>query len=266
MTLSCIKRFRIYSVVLAAYFLLAGCAQMAGERPSSPGMQPSAEIDAIDKVAVLDSVNKQLLSFSGVGRLAVKRKGEILLNERVAWVGAAPNKLSLVVFISGFPTLRFASDGSWFYLIEPHENQSVYKKIRASDSTLSQIIGIRITFDEVISLLRGRIPLADFSTARLSPGLEGAADELALRKWYGLQQKIWLAKSGGRPLSMERFERSGTRRYRVNLDEPKQIQGYQVPQRISILADDDTEFNLAIDRYSPNPKVSSDMFVLRPVQ
>ncbi len=265
MTTSCLKRFRIYPLLMATFLLLAGCAQMVGERPSGPGVPPSADIDAIDRVTELKRINQGLLSFSGVGKLAVKRKGEMLLNERVAWVGAAPDKLSLVVFISGFPTLRFASDGSWFYLIEPHETESVFRKVRASDSTLSQIIGIQITFDEVIALLRGRIPLADFSTARLSPGSGEIPDALALRKWYGLQQKIWFAKGSGRPLSMERYESGGARRYRVYLDEPRQIKDYQVPQRISIFAEDETEFDLLIDRYLPNPEISADMFILTPI-
>jgi hypothetical protein len=172
----------------------------------------------------------------------------------------------LVVFISGFPTLRFASDGKWFHLIEPRESKSVYQRIRATDSALAQIIGIEISFEEVIELLRGRVPLTDFSAVRLTPGPAVPGDELTLRKWWGVQQKIWLESGASRPLSMEHYDRSGQQRYRVVFDDTIRISNYQVPRRLSILAGDDTEFSLEIDRYSPNPEISPDMFVLTPIK
>ena len=167
-------------LILAAALIFTGCAQMSGGRPSQPDI-PSPEVSgAVSKINELKRVNQTLHSFSGVGKLIVKRKGRVILKERAAWIGEAPDKLSLVVFISGFPTLRFASDGTWFYLIEPNENGSGFQRIRASDSALSQIIGIEITFAEVIALMRGTVPLADHDTARLKPGAAPSGDELTV--------------------------------------------------------------------------------------
>lgn len=260
-----VAKAAIQSLALAAAIILVGCAQMSGSKPSGAGLPSPEDRAAADKASELALINQTLLSFSGVGKLTVKRKGQILLKERVAWVGAAPDKLSLVVFVSGFPTLRFASDGKWFYLIEPRESGFAYRRTRASDSALAQIIGIEISFEEVIALLRGRVPLTDFSAARLTPGPDVPGDELSLRKWWGVQQKIWLETGGGRPLSMEQYRRSGLQRYRVVFDETIRIENYRVPQRLSILAGGESEFSLVIDRYLPNPEVSPDTFVLTPI-
>lgn len=253
-------------LALTVALIFGGCTQMSGRKPSDSDLPSPADLAAANRVSELARVNQTLLSFSGVGKLTVKRNGQTLLKERVAWVGAAPDKLSLVVFISGFPTLRFASDGEWFYLIEPRESKSVYRRIPASDSALSQIIGIEISFEEVIALLRGRVPLTDFRSVRLTPGPVVPGDELALRKWWGVQQKLWLETGGSKPLSMEYYDRSGQQRYRVVFDDTMRVESYQVPQRLNILAGDEAEFSLEIDRYLPNPEVSPDMFVLKPIK
>lgn len=259
-------RLAIRLFVLTAAIAIGGCAQISGNQPSSPDLPSPADRAAANIVTELALVNQSLKSFSGLGKLTVKRKGQPILKERVAWAGAVPDKLSLVVFISGFPTLRFASDGKWFYLIEPRDNGSVYRRIPASDSSLAQIIGIEISFEEVIALLRGRVPLTDYKTLRWTPGPETPGDELALRKWWGFQQKVWLQAGGGRPLSMERYDRSGQTNYRVVFDEPIKNESYQVPQRLQIFGGDEAEFSLEIDRYVPNPEVSPDMFVLTPIK
>lgn len=260
------RRRLIWPLVLAATVIFSGCAQMTGGKPSATGVPSPADNLAAVRAAELSELNQTLISCSGVGKLTVKREGRVFLNDRVAWVGAAPDKLSLVVFVSGFPALRFASDGSWFYLIEPGESKPRFERMRASDSALARIIGIQITFEEIVSLLRGRVPLADFSTARLTPGTVDRGDELTLKKWWGAQEKIWLETGGSRPLRMERYERSGSQRYRVVFNESMRIDGYRVPRRLGIFAGAETEFSLVIDRYLPNPEVSPEMFVLTPIQ
>ena len=237
---------------------------MSAGRPGS-GSPDSEDARAVRLVADLDRINRSLLSFSGVGKLTVKRKGQIQLRERVAWVGSAPDKLSVVVFISGFPSVRFATDGEWFYIIEPRDNKPVFQQVRASDSTLAQIIGIEISFVDIVTLLRGRIPLTEFRTAMLKPGPGGAGDVLTLKKWWGTSQKIMLAAGGSMPYSMERYDRTGEKRYRAVFEETASVGGQRVPLHLRILAGEDAEFSLQVDRYLPNAEVSPDMFVLGPI-
>lgn len=249
---------------MAAVLFFTGCAQMSTGRRASdvPGPEDARVVRIMSE---LERINQTLHSFSGVGKLTVKRKGQIQLRERVAWIGSAPDRLSVVVFISGFPSVRFATDGKWFYLIEPSDNKPVFRQVRASESALAQIIGIEISFEDIVALLRGRVPVTDYRTATLSPGRTDTGDELTLKKWWGTDRKIMLAAGAGVPYSLEQYDRSGAKRYQAVFEETTSVGGYRVPRHLRILADEGAEFSLYIDRYQPNVDVSGDTFVLNPV-
>ena len=258
-------RFGLVAILMAAVLFFSGCAQMSADKARA-GL-PGPEDDRAAHLAVdLDRINQSLISFSGVGRLTVKRSGQIQLRERVAWVGSAPDKLSVVIFISGFPTVRFATDGKWFYIIEPHDNEPVFRQVRASDSSLAQVIGIEISFEEIVTLLRGRIPLNDFRTALVTPGSTESLEVLTLKKWWGTYQKIMIEAGSSVPHSMERFDRSGKKRYQAIFENVKSIEGHRVPMHLRIFADEGAEFSLIMTRYLPNVDVSEDMFILKPVK
>jgi hypothetical protein len=245
---------------MAAVLFFAACAQMPAAIPDAD------DVRATGAAADLRRLNQKLLSFSGVGQLTVKRKGRVQLRERVAWIGAAPDRLSMVVFVSGFPGVRFATDGQWAYIIEPRENKPVFRRVRASDATLAQITGIEISFEDIVELLRGRIPLSDFRTALLTPEGDDRQNELALKKWWGTFQKITLAAGGSQPLAMVRYDRSGKLRYQAVFEETQMAGGFRVPQLLRILDGGDAEFSLSLDRYLPNVDVSDDQFVLEPIK
>jgi hypothetical protein len=248
------------AILMAAVLLFAACAQMPPVRPGTE------DAGAAGAAADLHRLNQALLSFSGVGRLTVIRNGRVQLRERVAWVGSAPDRLSMVVFISGFPTLRFATDGQWLYLIEPRDNEPLFRQVRASDDALAHITGIEISFEDIVALLRGRIPLSGFRTASLTPGGADGGDELALKKWWGTSQKITLAAGSSQPLAMVRYDRSGKARYRAAFEETRTVGGFRVPQLLRIQHGPDAEFTLSVDRYLTNVDVSADQFVLQPVK
>jgi hypothetical protein len=257
--------FRPAAILMAAVLFFAACAQMPVRRPG-PGMPETEDVRAMGAAAELDRLNQELLSFSGVGQLTVKRKGQVRLRERVAWIGAAPDRLSMVVFISGFPGVRVATDGQWVYIIEPRENKPVFRQVRASDASLAHITGIEISFEDIVELLRGRIPLSDFRTALLTPEGDDRQNELALKKWWGTFQKITLEADDSQPLAMIRYDRSGKMRYQAVFEETQRVGGFRVPQRLRILNGEDAEFSLSMDRYLPNVDVSADQFVLEPIQ
>jgi hypothetical protein len=248
------------AILMAAVLFFTACAQMPA------GMPDTKDARAAGAAADLRRLNQELLSFSGVGQLTVKRKGRIQLRERVAWIGSAPDRLSMVVFVSGFPGVRFATDGQWAYIIEPRENEPVFRQVRASDATLAQITGIEISFEDIVELLRGRIPLSDFRTAILAPEGDDRRNELALKKWWGTFQKITLEAGGSEPLAMVRYDRSGKLRYRAVFEETQMVGDFRVPQLLRILGGGDAEFSLSMDRYLPNVDVSDDQFVLEPIK
>ena len=258
-------KYGLAALLSAAVLFFTGCAQMPAGKART-GLPGPEEEKAIRRLTELDRINQELQSFSGVGRMTVKRNGQVQLRERVAWVGSVPDKLSLVVFISGFPTVRFATDGNWFYMIEPRDGEPFFRQVRASNAALAQVIGIEISFEEIVTLLRGRIPLEEFQTAQLTPESNGTVEALILKKWWGTYQKVFFEADSRIPISMVRYARSGNQRYQAIFENVQSIQGYSVPLDLRIIADEGAEFSLTMIRYQPNVDVSPDMFVLKPIQ
>ena len=249
----------------AAVLFFTACAQLRGG-PAAPEAPGGMNREAQETLAGLARLNQKLHSFSGVGKLTAMRDGQVLLNERAAWVGSAPDKLSVVIFISGFPTLRFATDGKWLYLIEPDGNATVFRKARASDAAVARVIGVAISFADIVALLRGQVPVQDFGSVDLAGSTTAGADELVLRKWWGVIQKIGMRSGTGTPLKTERYDRTGTLLYRAVFAETMTVGSFRVPKRLVVLSDRRTQFGLTIDRYVPNVDVTPDMFVLKPIE
>ena len=78
-------------IVLA---VLAGCAGLKGsvpkdkQRPSDDAAR--TEIQAL--LAALDSRNAGLVNFKGVGKIKVRQKGKLKINEQIAWIGSEKNQ------------------------------------------------------------------------------------------------------------------------------------------------------------------------------
>ena len=113
----------------------------------------------------LENKNSSLKNFKGIGKIKVWHNAQVQIDERVAWVGSDPLKIRIAVLISGFPAVKLASDGQWFYYLEVQGNTHVFKKIRASNANLKRLIAIPIHSNDVITFLAGRIPVREYHSA-----------------------------------------------------------------------------------------------------
>jgi hypothetical protein len=257
------KIFLAILLIISA-LLFSGCAIF---RPS-PGLDitpPEKALEIRNLLSTLETKNETLKNFKGIGKIKVWQNGKILFDERVAWAGEQPVKLSIAVLISGYPAIKLASDGKWLYYLEARSHQDSFKKILASDPSLKRIILIPITSSEVIALLTGRIPMRKFNSVSLIKADSGEGYVLTLKKrWWGIQEKIYLDQNKSRVHQIEIFNQSGSLMYRAIFEKVQDVSGYQIPFRLKLTDDDGADFELDIDRYWANIAISPSTFVLTP--
>jgi hypothetical protein len=213
----------------------------------------------------LENKNSNLKNFKGIGKIKVWNNDQIQIDERLAWLGSDPLKIRIEVLISGFPAVKLASDGKWFYYLEAQGKTYLFKKIKASNANLKRLIAVPIHSSDVITFLAGRIPVREHQTAYIKPNPSDSGYVLILkRRWWGIVEKIYFDGTKSRVRQIEVFNRSGSLVYRVGLEDIREIQGYRIPFRLKISSEEGADCQLDIDRYWADVTVSPSVFVLAP--
>ncbi|CAB1062688.1 hypothetical protein D1BOALGB6SA_7468 [Olavius sp. associated proteobacterium Delta 1] len=254
----------LIAVVLA---FIAGCssitAGLSREKQEPPDAAARAAAQAV--LSTLFSHNAKLSNFKGKGKITVWQKGKLKLKEKVYWIGSETSKISIVLLIGGYPAVKMASDGKWFYYYEVGEGEPIYRKIAASDASLKRIISISIQTDDVLSLLAGRVPIREHHRAILEPQQAKPGYVLVLKKrWWGVTEKIYLDQTKMQAQQVEFYNRFGSLIYRARFDEMQTINGYRVPARLSISNGTDADFEIDVNGFWADVAVTPSMFVLNP--
>jgi hypothetical protein len=261
------KPRRRYSAIirlfaLAAILLPAACARFIERAPG----EASPDAPGPRLVAQLTSANAGLGRFKGVGGIVLRRGGVKQMDERAAWVAAVPDKFSVVVFVSGFPAVRFASDGEYLYYNDNRPDRDSYRRVRVGSADLHDALGISIRPAELVQLLAGRVPLASYYRAQVAPDPSGTGYRLTIRKWWGLAQKVGLLSDKKTPRFVESFSRSGSLRYRAVFEEWQNSGNYRVPAVLSISNAAADEFQLTIERFWGDVSIDPAIFQIAPPQ
>jgi hypothetical protein len=246
--------------------LFACTAIKTGLSDASPPEGDPLKIAKVRMIlAMLESRNESLQNFKGIGNIKVFKDGKIRINQRVAWIGAKPAKISIAVLVSGYPAVRIASDGKWVYYLEAQGDQHVYKKFPSSNDSLKRLISIPIPPHDVISLLAGRVPIREHHSASMPEDDNGQDTIVVLRKrWWGIVEKIYYQETKSCLRKVEIFDRSGSLVYRANLQRIRDIQGFRIPFRIEISDGKGAYFELDIEKYWANVTTTPSMFVVKP--
>jgi len=252
-------------IIMLTFFL--GCSSITGglARDKQEPPDAAARAEAQAALSALSSHNAGLINFKGKGKIKVWQKGRLKFKEKVYWIGSETSNISIVLLIGGYPAVKMASDGKWFYYYEVGEGEPIYKKIAASDASLKRIISISIQTDDVLSLLAGRVPIRDHHSAVLEQQEAKPGYVLVLKKrWWGVTEKIYLDQSKTHAQQVEFYNRSGSLTYRARFDEMQRIKEYLVPARLSITNGIDADFELDVNEFWADVAVTPSMFVLNP--
>jgi hypothetical protein len=249
---------------LVAVGLLISCAvfRPAGE----PEITPADKVNEVrDLLSVLRTKNDSLRNFKGIGNIKVSQKGDFYLDQRVAWIGERPVRLSIAVLVSGFPAIRLANDGEWLYYLETHGSETEFKKIRASDPSLKTIISIPISSSDVVMLLAGCIPMPAFDSVDFIKEEVPHGFVLVLKeRWWGIRQKIFYDENQSRVYRIDVFQRSGALMYRAEIERIQRVGEFEVPFQLKLSTDNGNYFQLDVDRCWVNVEMPPNAFLLKP--
>jgi hypothetical protein len=253
----------ILLAVLAAA-LLGGCSGLTGVVESEPGIpeDPAAAAEALSVIAKLQQVNGALKTFKGVGRLTVRHEGKVQVDERMAWVGALPLKLSVVLFAASFPALRMAGDGEWLYYQDGQEPGAPVKRMRASDPDFKRILSIPILASDIIALMCGKMPLKEHTQATIRPLASGQGYVLLLMDGRSVRQKIFFDETKSETRQTEVYDSWGKLVFQANFLEMQVVNGYRVPSRLVVSRGKDATVQVLVEKYWADIPVTPETFVL----
>ena len=240
--------------------LFSGCAGLDPQLRQEDDPATAAEAQAI--LEGIRKTNATLSSFKGMGRLTVRNEGKVQLDERMAWVGADPLNLSVVLFAAGFPALRMAGNGESLYYQDAGEPGAPVKRLQVEDPDFKRLLSVPIQASDILAVLRGRIPIREHSSARLVRVRSGDGWALLLLRTWGVHQKIFLDESKTQVLQTEVYDAFGNMLFQVNFQEMQLVGGYKVPYRVAVSSDNKALVQLLVERYWPNVPVEPSMFVL----
>jgi len=250
----------LLTVMLMAAFFLAGCGTFSG-RIGDQGLGAAAE-EARGRLLALDRINETLATFKGTGKVALRDQFQ-RRTFRVAWMGAVPGQLRFeLLAIGGQRVASLASDGHYHYLRLYREGK--FYKQQAENTSLRHFIALPIKTQDLIALLSGRFPIADHDAVLLERDPERGGDVLKLvKKWGRTAQKIYLDPNGTDVAAIELFDALGGLRYSAEYGIRQTVDGYRIPFRLTVAADDGNRLTLEVDQYWADPPVNPAAFVLQ---
>ena len=258
------RRVRAILLAVLAAVLLGGCSSLTGVMDSQPEIpeDPVAAAEALSVIAKLQQANGALKTFKGVGRLTVRHEGKVQVDERMAWVGAPPLKLSVVLFAASFPALRMAGDGEWLYYQDGQEPGAPVKRVRASDPDFKRILSIPIQASDIIALMCGRMPLREHDRATIQPLASGQGYVLLLMDGRSVRQKIFFDETKSETRQTEIYDSWGRLVFQANFLEMQVVSGYRVPSRLVVSRGKEATVQVLVEKYWADVPVTPEMFVL----
>ena len=248
-----------------------GCSALVGDRADEfiEGLSPDERAANREKagkiLAEISESNFKLSSFKGIGRFTLRTGNQSTQSERIAWIGAPPNRLQVIVLAFGRPTIKLATDGHFLYLVDFSNPRKPYRKLRTVDANLKNILSIPIRSSEILELLRGRIPIPEFSDIGVMRQESTRYTTLMLiQKWKGVIAKIIVDPKQNEVRTFEKFAKNGRLIYRARFVQLQTINGYRVPVRLVLSNEDGVLLQLNVERYITDVEVDPQMFVLAP--
>jgi hypothetical protein len=243
--------------------MLQACGSIhSGLFPETP--EPSSRQEARAILSALETTNKTLLSFKGIGRIELTRDGNDLFSTRSAWAGLYPDRFRIeILAMSGQPLLSLAYDQDLFCYFS--HTDATYYQDEISGATLEKIASIPVPIEDAMKYLTGRIPVCEHETSYLQQLDPEQGFLLVLEAgWTGVAEKIYLDEKKTKIYKVEMFGITGALQYRAELTGELLIDGYRLPAFLTLSNGSGDTVSLRIDRYVVNAPVSESMFTIPP--
>jgi hypothetical protein len=280
------QNMQLPTILFICIFFISACTSLSHRiSEESTGYHSPSEAKAI--ISILKSQNHRLKTIKGVGRISFLESEEKEMTTRIAWVASTPDKIRITLSsVSGHPMVSAANDGQWFYFVS-HASGDFYKK-RPTNFNMKRFFSVSIKSEDIVDILFGRIPVVEYDSTDFMEdrSLKGRPDKdfesaevsflnkdikgnknysvLVLKnKWGNIREKIYLNDRQD-VYKIEMFDSTGDLVYRLELIRMQEIKSYRVPYRLKVLNDDGAGFQLDLDRYWADAKVSTSVFTLTP--
>jgi hypothetical protein len=246
-------------LAMLAAIWVSGC----GTLPPSPAVKAPDSPEVTKILSSLGQVNAGLSTFKGTGKIKLWKKDSVQV-VRAAWTGERPDKIRIVIQgITGFPVASMAADGSWFYLLS--YSQDSFYKAEVHNPDLEKLVSIPVTAGDVITLISGAVPIRQYQSSSLMQVSAESGFVLSLMGERGAGiEKIYLDQARMEVHRIEMFTPKGKLAYRVDMHGETEADGFRIPARLIFSNDDESGFQLDVDKFWPNAAVSPDMFVITP--
>ena len=278
-----LKRNRHLAIfLLLCSFFFSACTGLIGRVSTK---EKCIETDGAGKLLLtLKNQNLDIKTFKGVGKVTLYRDGKKNPSNRIAWIGASPDRLRAVLSsASGQPFLSFSCDGRWFYFFD--HSQGLFYKRRTNRYVMQKVFSVSIELDDIISILSGRIPVRQYHSACLlkdnfshqeSPtffqhlsskaarGKEGKNILVLKGIWGNIYEKIYLDDNKKDARKIEVFDLDGVLAYRAELSRLQNVNGYRIPAAVVVSNDEGSGFQLDVERYWPRAHIEPSIFELLP--
>lgn len=220
----------------------------------------TADPQCLDIINAIKTSNAELKTFKGIGSVKLSNNDQNS-SFRLAWAGEPPYNLRLIVLMSGKTIETFAANGKRIFL-KSHTGAHQFIKKTSKNASLEKLISIPVKTNDIISLLSGKIPLAQHKYSRLIKVPDNKSYILELSKpWWGVVERVFL-NNEKKPTGFEMIK-GGDSIYRVSLDRYKKINGFNLPFEILIESEKAT-CKIIYTNYFTNPDVNPNFFTLKP--
>jgi outer membrane lipoprotein-sorting protein len=252
------------STLLLVLLTLCGCSWFnpPNDRLTMDFSNQLRPDEALFLLLARDRTDAAPRTFKGVGTIKWRYRGQPQ-TARAALAGAVPNKLRIeILAATGQPVISLATDGDSLYLLS-HSDQR-YMATKPGRLPLSRLVTVPVKVDEITALLCGRPPPFQYQKASISTDGDGQGYILTLKqKWGAGLQKLYMTHPDGHIRWLEMYAEKKMI-YRADFKKMQTVQGFRVPDQLTLTDANGTQLWLEIDRYWPDASLTPDLFVLKP--
>jgi hypothetical protein len=253
------NRFIIVAAVIAATFFLCHCGKKQYRYVDRFEVTQSDEAQAV--LNTLLAANSQITRIKGIGNVRFQHN-DTQQKLRAAWIGEMPNRFRLELLgITGQPIASLASNGIWNYLLLHTENRFIKKRISKYD--LKRFISIKLSIEDLVHFLCGRLPIKTDGAGWIEKETEEDNKKLIYKERTSqFFYHIYYECNKNVIRKIERINEKGELIIRITFHSTILKNGFRIPNAITVTNGLDATFDMTIDNTWINPSVTADKFEL----